>query len=127
MKRTIFMLALAVCSLSSVLAKDIKTVVLTTTPQMHCHNCENKIKNNIRFEKGVKEIQTDLETKNVTVTYDADKTNVENLIAGFKKIGYTATEVKGGCCKSEAKTSGCQGACCQGKKDQAQQKDDCCK
>jgi hypothetical protein len=49
----------------------------------------------------------------VTVTYDADKTNVENLIAGFKKIGYTATEVKGGCC--------------QGKKDQAQQKDDCCK
>jgi copper chaperone CopZ len=107
------MLALAVCSLSSVLAKDIKTVVLTTTPQMHCHNCENKIKNNIRFEKGVKEIETNLETKNVTVTYDADKTTVENLIAGFKKIGYTASEVKGGCC--------------QGKKDQSKQKDDCCK
>jgi hypothetical protein len=47
------------------------------------------------------------------VTYDADKTTVENLIAGFKKIGYTASEVKGGCC--------------QGKKDQSKQKDDCCK
>ena len=25
-------------------AKDIKTVVFTTTPQMHCEACENKIK-----------------------------------------------------------------------------------
>ena len=33
-------------------AKDIKTVVFTTTPQMHCAACENKIKSNLRFEKG---------------------------------------------------------------------------
>ena len=32
-------------------AKDIKTVVFTTTPQMHCEACENKIKSNLRFEK----------------------------------------------------------------------------
>lgn len=31
-------------------AKDIKTVVFTTTPQMHCEACENKIKSNLRFE-----------------------------------------------------------------------------
>ena len=31
-------------------AKDIKTVVFTTTPQMHCAACENKIKSNLRFE-----------------------------------------------------------------------------
>lgn len=30
-------------------AKDIKTVVFTTTPQMHCAACENKIKSNLRF------------------------------------------------------------------------------
>ena len=36
------------------LAKDIKTVVVTTQPQMHCSGCENKIKGNLRFEKGVK-------------------------------------------------------------------------
>ena len=39
-------------------AKDIKTVVFTTNPQMHCENCENKIKGNLRFEKGIKEITT---------------------------------------------------------------------
>ena len=41
-------------------AKDIKTVVFTTTPQMHCANCEAKIKGNLRFEKGVKAIKTDV-------------------------------------------------------------------
>lgn len=47
----------------ALLAKDIKTVVLTTQPEMHCQNCEKKIKNNIRFEKGIKTIKTNLEKK----------------------------------------------------------------
>ncbi len=75
-------------------AKDIRTVVLTTLPEMHCANCEKKIKENIRFEKGVKSIKTDLKTKTVTIEYDADKTNVQNIIKGFKKIKYEASEVK---------------------------------
>ena len=74
--------------------KDIKTVVLKTQPEMHCANCEKKIKENIRFEKGVKSIKTDLKTKTVTIEYDADKTNVQDIIKGFKKIKYEATEVK---------------------------------
>ena len=76
------------------LAKDIKTVVFTTNPEMHCEGCENKIKGNLRFEKGIKSIKTDLVSKTVTIEYDADKTNVQNLIKGFKKIKYEATEVK---------------------------------
>ena len=44
---------------------------------MHCANCESKIKNNIRFEKGIKEIETNLADKTVTIKYDADKTTVE--------------------------------------------------
>ena len=74
--------------------KDIKTVVLTTTPQMHCANCEKKIKENIRFEKGIKSIKTNLNTKTVTIEYDADKTTVPAIIEGFKKIKYEAKEVK---------------------------------
>lgn len=74
--------------------KDIRTVVLTTLPEMHCANCEKKIKENIRFEKGVKSIKTDLKTKTVTIEYDAEKTNVQDIIKGFKKIKYEASEVK---------------------------------
>ena len=76
------------------LAKDIKTAVFTTNPEMHCEGCENKIKGNLRFEKGVKSIKTDLDSKTVTIEYDADKTTVEKIIEGFKKIRYEATEVK---------------------------------
>lgn len=74
-------------------AKDIKKVVFTTTPQMHCENCETKIKGNLRFEKGVKDISTDIESQSVTVSYDAEKTDVNKLKAAFTKFGYKA-EVK---------------------------------
>ena len=75
-------------------AKDIKTVVLITNPEMHCTGCEKKIKDNIRFEKGVKSIKTNLEDKTVTIEYDADKTTVEDIFKGFEKIKYEAREVK---------------------------------
>lgn len=124
-------------------AKDIKTVVLNTAPEMHCSSCENKIKSNIRFEKGVKDIVTNLADKTVTVTYDADKTDVDKIIEGFKKIDYVATiatpkaegapqaeQKKGGCCGSggckcgsakkpeqaKAKPAEKKGCCCGSKK-----------
>ena len=71
-------------------AKDIKTVIFTTTPQMHCISCETKIKNNLRFEKGVKESKTSVEEQKVYGTYDAQKTNEEKLQKAFEKFGYKA-------------------------------------
>ncbi len=51
-------------------------MVFTTTPQMHCAACENKIKNNLRFEKGIKSIETSVPNQTVTVKYNADKTTI---------------------------------------------------
>ncbi len=76
------------------MAKDIKTVVVTTSPQMHCENCEKKIKNNLRFEKGIKKIETNVEKQTVTINYDADKTSEEKVLKGFEKFGYTAKPVR---------------------------------
>ena len=92
MRTKAFLLALVLGT--ACYAKDIKTVVLTTSPQMHCANCEKKIKDNIRFEKGIKSIKTNLKDKTVTIEYDADKTTVPTIIKGFKKIKYEAKEVK---------------------------------
>ena len=75
-------------------AKVVKTLVVTTQPQMHCDGCETKIKGNLRFEKGVKSIETNVEAQRVTITYDADKTKPETIINAFGKFGYKATEVK---------------------------------
>ena len=116
-------------------AKDIKTVVFTTNPVMHCENCENKIKGNLRFEKGVKSIETNVEEQHVTVKYDADKTDAAKLQKAFSKFGYTAEvvacdgEKQPSCCqgkKAETK-EGCNGkkkqSCCQAKK--AETKEGC--
>ena len=85
-----FVLLLAAMTMQ---AKDIKTLVVTTQPEMHCQNCEQRIKGSLRFEKGVKGIETNLKTKTVTITYDADKTTPEQLVKGFKKCGYEAKPV----------------------------------
>ena len=68
--------------------KEMRVLVVTTTPEMHCQNCEKKIKENIRFEPGVKKIVTSLEKQQVTITYNSAKTDVEKLKAAFAKIGY---------------------------------------
>ncbi len=92
MKKLFFIAALA-ANVVAVGAKDIKTVVFTTQPQMHCQNCENRIKGNVRFVKGVKQIETNVEKQTVTIQYDADKTTPEKIQEGFKKIGYEAKQV----------------------------------
>lgn len=91
-------------------AKDIKTVVFTTSPQMHCENCENKIKGNMKFEKGVKEIETNVSEQKVTIKYDASKTSPEKLAEGFAKFNYKATVVDGNAkttCKASHSCGGC--------------------
>ena len=93
MKKTLLLGAMMLTAAVG-MAKDIKTVVVTTSPEMHCESCENRIKSNLRFEKGIKSIKTDLKTKTVTIEYDAEKTNVQNIIKGFKKIKYEAKEIK---------------------------------
>jgi copper chaperone CopZ len=72
------------------------TLVVTTTPQMHCANCENKIKDGLRFEKGVKDIITSVEDQTVTIVYNPKKTDKDKLEATFPKFGYQAREVKKG-------------------------------
>ena len=86
MKKKVLVLSTMMLTALVGMAKDIKTVVVTTQPQMHCESCENRIKGNLRFEKGVKMIETDIPNQSITITYDADKTDVKKIIAGFKKI-----------------------------------------
>ena len=110
MKKTLLLFAMLL-SVIVASAKDVKTIVFTTNPIMHCESCENKIKGNLRFEKGVKEIETNVEKQRVTVKYDASKTNVEKLQKAFSKFGYEATVVTEGDCE--------QKPCCGKKKEEA--------
>lgn len=107
----------------SAYAKDIQELVLTTNPPMHCENCENKIKGNLRFEKGVKKITTNVADQRVVIEYDADKTNPEQIEKGFEKIGYQVEVIKdnstancddqaSGSNESAQASQSCSGNCC---------------
>ena len=90
MKKYLLFLVFALCSVTLFAGKtDKQTVVLSV--DLHCQACCDKIMKNIAFEKGVKDIVCDLKTKTVTVTYDANKTDVPTLLEAFKKINKPAT------------------------------------
>lgn len=80
-----FMLALAGNAFANTKAD---TLVVTTNPQMHCENCEKKIKSNIRFVKGTKNIDTSVKEQKVTIIYDSKKASYKDFVVAFKKIGY---------------------------------------
>ena len=97
MKRlVIFLMAILPMAfmLSTAEAKPNKqTVVLYV--HLHCQDCCDKILKNIPYDKelknGVKDLVFDLEAQTVTVTYDANKTDVPALQKAFAKIGKPAT------------------------------------
>ena len=97
MKRlVIFLMAILPMAymLSTAEAKPNKqTVVLYV--HLHCQDCCDKILKNIPYDKelknGVKDLVFDLEAQTVTVTYDANKTDVPALQKAFAKIGKPTT------------------------------------
>ena len=129
MKKFILSCVLLIGATASIYAKNMQTLVVTTTPRMSCQNCENKIKGNLRFEKGIHKIETDLNNQTVTVTYDADKTDETKIAEAFGKLNYQVSKAgiqaegqscavscnkengKQGCCKKEE----CKKDCCKGK------------
>lgn len=92
-RRIMAAIAVVLLSVASVYAKDLRTVVFKVV-QMECGNCEKKVVNNMKFEKGLKKVNTDLKSQTVTITYDAEKTTVEKLKDGFKKFKYEAEFLK---------------------------------
>ena len=90
MRKYLLSLFFALCSVTLFAAKANKQVVVLSC-DLHCQGCCDKIMKNIAFEKGVKDLVCDLKGKTVTVTYDANKTDVPTLQKAFDKIGKPAT------------------------------------
>ena len=63
-----------------------KSVTVEFVTDIDCAGCAKKVTNTIPYEKGVKDVQVDVATKTVTVTYDPAKTNNEALVKAFSKI-----------------------------------------
>jgi copper chaperone CopZ len=96
--KAMLVLVVALVSFTSLQAEkksnEVKTITFNVA--MDCQGCVDKVTKNISFEKGVKDLKTDLKAQQVTIKYRSDKTNIEKLTAAFKKIGYDVTVAKEG-------------------------------
>ena len=102
MKKAIIIIMTALMAFSVSLSagpkKKAELKEVTFSVHLHCENCVNKVKENISFEKGVKDLKVSLEDQTVFVKYDAAKTSEQTLKAAIEKLGYpVAGVVEAGC------------------------------
>ena len=131
MMKKVFLSCVLLVGAISLNAKNMQTLVVTTTPQMSCQNCENKIKGNLRFEKGIHKIETDLKNQTVTVTYDADKTDEDKIAEAFGKLNYKVTKAgiqteEKACCR-KCREEKSEKSCCKGESSEKCKKTEDCK
>ena len=72
-------------------AGEDSTVVIKTSAQ--CESCQKRIEEGLAFEKGVKSVKLDPDTKAVTIVYDPKKTTPEKLRVAITKLGYDADDM----------------------------------
>lgn len=58
-----------------------------------CEMCKKTLEHDLSFEKGVKKSNLDLDTKIVTVVFNHEKTNAEQIRKAIAKSGYDADSV----------------------------------
>ena len=72
--------------------KAVKKVVYSTS--MHCKACANKVQDNIAFEKGVQDLNIDMEKNTITVEFNPAKTDTAKLAGAIRKLGYKAKVIE---------------------------------
>lgn len=80
------LMGIGVCSADNKPKNEKKIVTTVFCTDIDCEHCKQKVMNTIPFEKGIKEVEVDVPTKKITVSYDASKNSDEALIAAFAKI-----------------------------------------
>jgi copper chaperone CopZ len=72
--------------------KKIETIEIQTSAV--CGMCEERIENDLAYEKGVRYVDLDNDTKIVTVEYKTSKTNPDKIRKAISMIGYDADDVE---------------------------------
>lgn len=68
--------------------KQAKEAEVTFVVEIDCEGCANKIRENLPFEKGIKDLKVTLADKTVWIKYAPKKTTKEKLASAITKLGY---------------------------------------
>jgi periplasmic mercuric ion binding protein len=88
-----------------------KNVEIKIKTSAVCGMCKDRIEQGLAFEKGIKDVNLDVETKIVTIKYIPSKTTPDEIRKKISKLGYDADDVPADkaaydklpkCCKKDA-------------------------
>ena len=77
---------------SAQVKKGIQTVTIKT-PTVQCESCKKRIEDYMSREDGVTKVVVDYKRKVTKVTYNTERTNVENIKTAIANVGYDADDV----------------------------------
>jgi mercuric ion binding protein len=94
MKRVILsLILLAGCTIASFSQQKPIQKATINTPNVQCEACKTRIENHMAHEDGIAAIKADYRRHTVTVTWYADRTNIENIKTELANLGYDADDV----------------------------------
>jgi len=105
------MLCVIILASATTFGQDKKTETIKIKTSAVCDMCKDRIEQGMAFEKGVKNVVLDVETKIVSITYVPSKTTPDDLRKALSKLGYDADNVAAdkaayaklpACCKKDA-------------------------
>lgn len=86
-----FLMILPVTIIGQDKNKSTQTAKFSTS--IDCQTCVNKIMTNLPHEKGIKDVNCDLKTKEVMVTYQKEKNSPEEIKKSLEKLGFKAKQI----------------------------------
>ena len=72
--------------------KGIQTVTIKT-PTVQCESCKKRIEDYLMREDGVTKAVVDYKRKTAKVTFNSERTNIENIKTAIANVGYDADDV----------------------------------
>jgi mercuric ion binding protein len=93
-------------------SQDKKSAELKVKTSAVCSQCKDRIENGMAYEKGIKDIVLDVNTKIATITYNPAKITPADIRTAISKLGYDADSIPAdkmaysklpSCCKKDSK------------------------
>jgi periplasmic mercuric ion binding protein len=93
-------------------SQNSKPVELKIKTSAVCGQCKDRIEQGMAYEKGIKDVVLDVDTKVATVKYNPAKTTPAEIRLAIAKLGYDADSIPADkvayaklppCCKKDAK------------------------
>ncbi|MEI6456309.1 MAG: heavy-metal-associated domain-containing protein [bacterium] len=109
--KIIMILAILLVTGLTGLAQEKKTDTISIKTSAVCGQCKDRIETGMAFEKGVKDVKLDVDTKMATIFYATSKTTPDQLRRSISKLGYDADSISAdpaaykklpACCKKDA-------------------------